>query len=104
APAISNVWVPAKNAEFGVLNKVDGAITKLAIPVGGQATIGDLQISVQACDNRPPDQLPDSSVFLTLVNTKDNSAPLFRGWMVRSAPAATVVGDADETLRIIGCS
>jgi hypothetical protein len=104
APSLPNIWVPAKNAELGVLNKVDGAITKLTIPVGGQAMIGDLQIAVQACETRPPDQLPDASVFLTLVDPKSGSAPLFRGWMVRSDPGATVVGDADETLRIIGCS
>ena len=31
-------------------------------------------------------------------------APIFRGWMIRSIPGATVVGDASETLRVVSCS
>jgi hypothetical protein len=29
---------------------------------------------------------------------------LYKGWMVRSTPGATVVGDAGETFRVVDCS
>ncbi|MDE8344920.1 MAG: DUF2155 domain-containing protein [Acidocella sp.] len=104
APVIPNNWVPGQIAELGVLDKVDGSTSALKIAVGGQSQIGDLQVSVQACDTRPPDQIPDSAIFLTVSPAGAASGPpLFRGWMVRSVPAAAVVGDAAESFRVIGC-
>jgi hypothetical protein len=115
APVIPNTWVPGTTATLGVLNKVDGGTSQVSIPVGGQSTIGDLQVSVQACDTRPPDQLPDTSIFLTVQGAPPQGEPassgvpaagttLYRGWMVRSTPGATVVGDGSETFRVINCS
>jgi hypothetical protein len=106
APAAPpNNWVPGTSAKIRVLNKVDGSVTDLSIPVGGQSTAGDLQLSVLACVQRPPGQIPDSAIFLSIQSIADASAaPSYRGWMVRSVPAAAVVGNASETFRVISCS
>lgn len=105
APIPPNTWLPAKTAEIGVLDKVDGSVSQLSIPVGGQSVVGDLQVTVQACMTRPPDQVPDAAVFLALQSTQNPSAPPdYRGWLVRSAPGAAVAGDASETFRVIDCS
>jgi hypothetical protein len=104
APVPANSWVPGNTATLGVLDKVDGSATQVSIAVGAQANIGDLQVSVQSCVNRPAGQLPDAAVFLSVQNPSTSDSPLYRGWMVRSTPAATVVGDASETFRVIGCS
>jgi hypothetical protein len=105
APIPPNTWLPGKTAEIGVLDKIDGSVSQLSIPVGGQSVVGDLQVSVQACMIRPPDQVPDAAVFLALQSTQDTSAPPdYRGWLIRSAPGAAVAGDASETFRVIGCS
>jgi hypothetical protein len=104
-PVPPNTWLPGKTAQIGVLDKIDGSVSQLSIPVGGQFVVGDLQVSVQACVTRPPDQVPDAAVFLALQNTQNASAPPdYRGWLVRSAPGAAIAGDAGETFRIIGCS
>ncbi|WP_051622265.1 DUF2155 domain-containing protein [Acidocella facilis] len=105
APTPPNDWVPGKTAEIGVLSKADGSTSTLTIPVGGQATAGDLIVSVQACATRPQGQLPDAAIFLTL-QSKDGSgsAPLYHGWMVRSAPGATDAGNAGEAFRVMNCS
>jgi hypothetical protein len=106
-PVIPNDWVPGTIATLGVLNEIDGGTSQVSIPVGGQSKVGDLQVSVQACDVRPPTHLPDASIFLTVTqqNGGDGSGTtLYRGWMLRSEPGATVVGDASETFRVIGCS
>jgi len=105
AAPVSNTWLPAGAAMLGVLNKVDGSSQKIKIPPGGQMTVGDLVVSVQSCLVRPADQLPDAAVFLSVQPAgSDSGAAGFRGWMIRSAPGATVVGDAGETFRLIGCS
>jgi len=120
-PPPSNSWVPAKTAQIGLLDKVDGGASTIAIPVGGQTDAGDLQISVLACVSRPPGEIPDDAIFVSIQPVATGAtgtasapppgddgaatgAPIFRGWMVRSIPGATVVGDASETLRVVGCS
>jgi hypothetical protein len=96
--------VPGTTAKLRVLDKVDGGVSDLSIPVGGQATAGDLQISVLACALRPPGQIPDSAIFLSITPTGASAPPSYRGWMVRSVPAASVVGNASETFRVVNCS
>jgi hypothetical protein len=104
-PVAPNTWVPGSTATLGVLDKVDGSTSQVSIPVGGMQNVGDLQVSVQACVNRPAGQLPDVAIFLSVQNPTDGStAPLYRGWMVRSTPGAAVVGDASETFRVINCT
>ena len=105
APAPPNDWTPGHAAVLGVLNKVDGSTSQLSVPVGGQPVkAGDVMVSVQACATRPPQDLPDAAVFLTVQPADDSTAaPLYRGWMLRSAPGATVVGNAAETFRVISC-
>ena len=105
APAKSNDWTPGATAVLGVLNKVDGSTVQLQLPVGAQPqTTGDLSVSVQACLGRPAGQIPDAAVFLTVTPTEQGEPPLYRGWMLRSAPGATSVGNAGQTFRVIGCS
>jgi hypothetical protein len=102
---VTNDWTPGKTAELGVLDRVDGGIANLNIPVGGQVTSGDLQISVLACVMRPANQVPDAAIYLNVQTTDSKSGPpIFHGWMVRSIPAATVVGDSSETLRVANCT
>jgi hypothetical protein len=104
-PPVPNDWVPEKTAEIGILDKVDGGASTVSVPVGGQTTAGDLQISVLACVARPPNEVPDDAVFLDIQPTDDSSGgPIFHGWMIRSIPGATVVGNASETLRVVSCS
>lgn len=104
-PAVQSDWVSGKTAEIRVLDKVDGSIADLTIPVGGQSLSGDLQVSVLACDVHPPGQLPDDAIFVSIQPSADPAAPpVYRGWMVRSVPAASVVGDASETFRVVSCN
>ncbi len=105
-PVIPNDWVPGKMATLGVLDEVSGGTSQVTIPVGGQSQVGDLQVSVQACDIRPPTQLPDTAIFLTVTQAGSDgtSTTLYRGWMLHSEPGATVVGDGSETFRVVGCT
>jgi hypothetical protein len=104
-PTPPNIWQPGKVAEIGVLDKIDGEVAELSVPVGGQSVIGDLQVNVLACVTRPPDQVPDAAVFLALQSTGNPAGPpAYRGWLIRSEPGAAVAGDASETFRIIACS
>ncbi|MBU6448464.1 MAG: DUF2155 domain-containing protein [Rhodospirillales bacterium] len=106
APVPADKWVAGQTAELGVLNKIDGSTKILTIPVGGQNVAGDLTVSVQACEMRPPGVLPDSAAFITLQSNapQGGGSPVYRGWMVHSVPGATDAGDAGEAFRVITCS
>jgi hypothetical protein len=104
-PQPPNTWLPGTTAVLGVLDKVDGSSSSVTIPVGGQAIVGDLQVSVLACANRPATEIPDTAIFISTQNAPGAAnSPLYRGWMVRSMPGATVAGDADEIFRVVSCS
>lgn len=106
APVQENSWVYGHTAELGVLNKVDGSTETITVPVGGQVTSGDLMVSVQACVMRPPGELPNAAVYLTLLPIKadDSTAPVYKGWIVKSVPGAANSENADEAFRVINCS
>ena len=104
APVPPDNWTPGTTATLGVLNKVDGSISQLSLPAGGKPVqTGDLLVSVQACLTRPAGQIPDAAIFVTVMPANDGTAPLYRGWLVRSDPGATVAGDAGQTFRVINC-
>ncbi len=104
-PTPPNAWQPEKTAKLGVLDKVNGGESEISVPVGGQAVVGDMQVSVLACFTRPASQIPDAAVFLSLQGTADSAgAPAFRGWLLRSEPGAAVAGDGSEVFRIVACS
>jgi len=60
---------------------------------------------VLACVSRPSAEVPDDAIFVSIQPVvESDGGPIFRGWMLRSLPGATVVGDASETFRVVGCS
>ncbi len=98
-----NAWQPQQTARLGVLDKVDGSSEVIAISVGGVQKIGDLQVQVLACVVRPAGHIPDAAMFVAVTPADGSTTTLYRGWMIKSAPGAAVVGDAGETFRVAGC-
>ncbi len=109
-------WLQRGRAVLGVFNKEDGAVSRLAVQVGNSVVIGKLNVSILACVIRPGTVTPDAAVFLSLKNSQQNQsdtddqaagvavAPqMFKGWLLRSEPGASVVGDATDMFRLIGC-
>ena len=108
---VKPVWRPRGGAVLDMLDKEDGAVTRLSVPVGSGFARGKLRIRVGACVVRPKTAAPDAAVYLTVRRiagaAKREAAsgqPIFAGWLIRSEPGAVVVGDATVTFRVIGCS
>lgn len=112
AATVKPIWTKRTMAIIDVLNKEDGAVTRLKLPVGTAVTRGHLRLTVGACVVRPPTMAPDAALYLTVRTRRTVTAggsstpptPVFHGWLIRSEPGATVVDDAAVTVRLIGCT
>ncbi|MGC9270515.1 DUF2155 domain-containing protein, partial [Acidiphilium sp.] len=109
--AVKPIWDQRAVAVLDVLDKEDGAVHRLRVPVGSSVSEGKLSIAIGACVVRPADMTPDAAIFITVTSStvsadaaSSDGAPLFRGWLIRSEPGATVVGNAAVTMRLIGCT
>jgi hypothetical protein len=79
----------AENASAGtlrVLDKVSGAVTDLNLGVGETGALGLLKITLNEC--RFPAANPNGDAYAKVtVVYRDLVDPVFRGWLIASAPA-----------------
>ena len=104
-PPAEAAWVPKRTAQLQALDKVTARITVLDAPVGRAVNFGSLNITVGACNARPPDEVPDAAAYIEVRDSLlPPAAPLaFRGWMLANAPAAHMLEHPVYDLRILEC-
>src|ERR1700754_5144133 len=80
---------PMQIVVLGGLDKITAHVSTFEAPVGKTVTFGALQITARACDKHPPEETPESSAFLEVVEARPGETPLtlFSGWMFASSPA-----------------
>ena len=80
-------------AVLQALDKVTARISTLAMPLERTTRFGTLEVTVWACRKRPPEEPPESAVFLTIVERRRDAPPvrLFQGWMFASSPAMSAL-------------
>jgi hypothetical protein len=54
------------------LDKIIAKYTDIVIPMDGDATFGTLTITARTCDKRPPEEFPETTAFIEIV---DNAPP-----------------------------
>ena len=80
-------------AVLQALDKVTARISTLTMPLEQTRRFGTLEVTVWACRKRPPEEPPESAVFLTIVESRRDAPPvrLFQGWMFASSPAMSAL-------------
>ena len=75
------------------LDKITARVSTIEAPVGQAVTFGALEITVRACDKRPPEEPPEGAAYLEIVERKVNEEPktVFSGWMFASSPAVSAL-------------
>jgi hypothetical protein len=101
-PPTQATWVTQTGAQLQVLDKVNALNAVLTVKVGQEAQFASLNILVQACDTRPPDQPQDAAAFLT-ISDSHNDAPGFRGWMLANGPSLSMLQHPIYDVRVISC-
>jgi hypothetical protein len=95
-------WLPRGAAKLVLLDKVTAQPRDVTVPVGQSVTFGSLTIAVRACDVRPPDVPEDATALLDITDSHPGM-PNFHGWMLVSAPAASMLEHPVYDVRLLGC-
>jgi hypothetical protein len=108
APAVAapSNWLPEKQAQLTVLDKIYGSAAKVSATVGTPFSVRFLSVTVLACWVRPPTLPPDAAAFLEVVDSHaaPGSPPEFRGWVLQAEPALSGMSDAATDISVDGCS
>ena len=111
------------------LDKITARYTDLEVPIGEEVAFGALTVLPRTCNKRPPEEFPETTVFLEVFSTGDDvqgrrvrgetnrprgttiAVPgqerprdaLFRGWMFASSPALNPLEHPVYDVWVIDC-
>ncbi len=103
APGWPDTWLPRPGASLQVLDKVNARSTVITVQAGGTATYQGLTIALRTCVVRPPDQPADAAAYVTVTDKQEGARPVGL-WLVRSAPAVSMLQHPIFDLRVMGCA
>ncbi|WP_206378277.1 DUF2155 domain-containing protein [Sneathiella limimaris] len=92
-------------AVLRTLDKVTARTQDLTIPVGSSIKYGTLEITVQKCLKRPPEETPETYTFVEIDELQQDEDPkaLFMGWMMASSPALNALEHPVYDVWVIDC-
>ena len=96
-------WVQMGTATLQALDKINARGATLVVKVGDTGKFGTLEITVRGCFVRTADRPADATALLA-VRDQRAEAPVFTGWVVRSAPYMSMMTHPIYDVRIAGCA
>jgi len=96
---------PHRTAVLQGLDKVTARVSTIDAPVGDTVRFGTLEIIVRHCDQRPPEETPESAAFLDVWEARpgESAVTLFRGWMYASSPALSALEHPVYDVWVLDC-
>jgi hypothetical protein len=102
APAAA---VPGEVAVLQGLDKITARISTFEAPLDTPVHFGSLEIVARACDKKPPEETPESTAFLEIVDIRPDSpsVQIFSGWMFASSPAISALEHPVYDVWVVDC-
>ena len=96
---------PADTVILETLDKISARVSRVEVPIGTTITFGSLKITPRHCDKRPPEETPESSVFIEIVEELPDAQPKleFSGWMFASSPALSALDHPVYDVWVVDC-
>jgi hypothetical protein len=90
------------------LDKTTARVSRIEAPVDASVHFGTLVITVRACVKRPPEEPPETSVFLIIDEERPGGTSfvtrrVFSGWMFASSPAVSAMEDPIYDVSVLDC-
>ena len=97
--------LPASVGHLQWLDKVTARISDFSLPVSESRRIGNLEVTLFHCDRTPPEEPPESTAFLQIVEHRPGEEPVLRfsGWMFASSPAIHGLEHPVYDIWLTGC-
>lgn len=98
-------YEPTDTAVLRWLDKVTGRVNTVEAWVGETIQIGTVVVEVQTCMTRPPEETPESAVFLKIFDVQpgQEQTQVFSGWMFASSPALSAMDHAVYDVWVLDC-
>ena len=98
-------WNDRDVAVLQGLDKITARVWTFKARVGEQVRFGTLELKVEACRKRPPDEPQDSAAFIDIheLPVAPGTPPLFRGWMFASSPALSALEHPVYDVWVLEC-
>ncbi len=102
----------AKTVRLNGLDKITGRIMSFDAPVDTATLFGALKITARTCHKRPPEEMPETSAYLEIMDFGPASQPgtaaavgqpIFAGWMFASSPALSALEHPIYDVWVIDC-
>ena len=115
-PAGAESWLSADRARLQTLDKITARIAPVELAIGQPVRLGTLEIWLDDCRYRPPEEPPEHAAFLRIYdrgyagqNNEQNveqaeAEQIFSGWMFASSPAISAMEHAVYDVTVIACS
>ena len=87
------------------LDKVTARISTINAPIGQMVHFGTLDITVAQCAKKPPEEPPETSAFLTVIDNRPGGQKvrIFSGWMFASSPALNALEHPVFDVTLVDC-
>ena len=100
--AVMQEVATAAEGELRILDKLTGQVTDLSLAQGETGVLGFLSVTLDEC--RYPIENPAGDAFTRVfVEDTKESAPLFSGWMIASAPALNAMDHPRYDVGAVRC-
>lgn len=97
--------VETKIAVLQGLDKITARVSRIEAPIGTPVRFGTLEILAKRCEKRPPEETPETTVYLDITEHRPGEAAvqLFSGWMFASSPAVSALEHPVYDVWVIDC-
>ena len=101
----TTVEISDRQATLRALEKVTARIQDLDIGLGETVKFKSLEITLRTCNKRPPEETPETTAFLEIVDNKPDgeAVSVFTGWMFASSPALNALEHPVYDVWVIDC-
>ena len=101
----SGTTLEAKTVVLQGLDKVTARISTFEVKIGDVVRFGSLKIVPRACNRTPPEEPPESALFLNVTDIRSGGPPtsLFNGWMFASSPALNALEHPVYDVWVLEC-
>ncbi len=101
--SVMSADISTPKAVLQAMDKVTGRVQKIEIAVGQTIHFGEIDIHLEKCLKKPPEEMPENAAFLKIYYAATPEKEVFKGWMFSSNPALSAMEDPVYDIWVDSC-